>query len=542
MANGQSDGRVVFTVEPNNEKLKDDLKKTTKIIEDESKNWGASIATYFDSKMDGLIAKVAKLGEAFGRFIVQFVTEGIDLAQDVKDLDGTIDSLFGTSGAAKIDRWAKTCVKQFGMSELAAKKYAAKLGLVANQQGMTEDAAYDMTVALTGAAADLGSFIPGQSTQSAFDAIYAAITGTTTSLYKKFGIDLSDAKMKETNADFGKLTKEEKQMVRYSALMDALDQMGASGNFARSRGPEQNKQVAQAAAQNVQIQAGGIFTPVVEEFYDSAAKIGSALNDALFGKGVASREEINDKLALAEETLAGLNAFIENEAKTIGKQYGLSEEFYKMQGYQGSYGEWVMASLRQNQPWMEGEERQRVDQTLSDYEEVLQQINATETEIKSLQNDLATLDQIDAQAAEQAAAAAAAGVADGLSAGKVGIKREVDAILAEVQRLHNVGAGGTFTYIPGHAGGLDVVPRDNYLAFLHAGESVLNAQEAKVWRSLKYSGGVSATPDYAAWGATMRDNIRPGGNVYLDGQSVGRVISARQADSYRAMERSGFQQ
>jgi hypothetical protein len=53
--------------------------------------------------------------------------------------------------------------------------------------------------------------------------------------------------------------------------------------------------------------------------------------------------------------------------------------------------------------------------------------------------------------------------------------------------------------------------------------------------------GIRNVVDYDALGATMRDNVRAGGNVYLDGQTVGRVISARQADSYRALERSGFQ-
>lgn len=42
--------------------------------------------------------------------------------------------------------------------------------------------------------------------------------------------------------------------------------------------------------------------------------------------------------------------------------------------------------------------------------------------------------------------------------------------------------------IPGHKNGLDFVPRDNYLARLHYGESVLTKEEAAAWRNGQQSG------------------------------------------------------
>ena len=155
------------------------------------------------------------------------------------------------------------------------------------------------------------------------------------------------------------------------------------------------------------------------------------------------------------------------------------------------------------------------------------------------------------------------GMADGIAAKIPAVQTQVDALKTTLDKLGQTGqfsftggrlvfgSGGVGLFAPKVGGeadpdhlaiGMDYVPYDNYLAALHEGESVLTAEEAKIWRDFKYGAvGSRNTLDYDALGATMRENIHGGGNVYLDGQTVGRVISAAQANSYRAMERSGFQ-
>ena len=68
---------------------------------------------------------------------------------------------------------------------------------------------------------------------------------------------------------------------------------------------------------------------------------------------------------------------------------------------------------------------------------------------------------------------------------------------------------------------------------------MLTAQENQVWNSL-LNGGVSGF-DLDSLGGVMRDNIKPGGNVYLDGKIVGSVVSDRQGRSYKSLQRSGWQ-
>ena len=147
--------------------------------------------------------------------------------------------------------------------------------------------------------------------------------------------------------------------------------------------------------------------------------------------------------------------------------------------------------------------------------------------------------------AENAMEQTVKGIADGIAAQIPSVQTQVDALNTILGGM-DTGLGGIlgprFVLNGSHANGLDYVPFDNYLAKLHEGESILTAEEARVWRDFKNGGNsIANTIDYEAMGGVMRDNIKPGGNVYLDGRVVGSVLSAQQGNSLRALERSGWQ-
>ena len=147
--------------------------------------------------------------------------------------------------------------------------------------------------------------------------------------------------------------------------------------------------------------------------------------------------------------------------------------------------------------------------------------------------------------AKTSMASTVSGLASGISEKLPEVKTAVDSILEQINRLSgfgiNVTIGDFGTFLDGeHETGLDYVPFDGYLAGLHEGEGILTAEENRIWQRFK-NGSSPQTMDYDALGATMRDNVKAGGNVYLNGREVGRVISAQQGSDYRAMQRSGFQ-
>lgn len=148
-------------------------------------------------------------------------------------------------------------------------------------------------------------------------------------------------------------------------------------------------------------------------------------------------------------------------------------------------------------------------------------------------------------------------IAEGIAAQVPAVEEQVNSVLAILDRLSGWGINlepaswGTPEVAkpgsPGKSGivegtfaeGTDWIPHDNFIASLHEGEAVLTAEENRVWQHLRR--GTSPGVDYDQLGGVMRDNIRAGGNVYLDGQTVGKVVSHMQGNSYRTLQRSGWQ-
>ena len=175
-------------------------------------------------------------------------------------------------------------------------------------------------------------------------------------------------------------------------------------------------------------------------------------------------------------------------------------------------------------------------------------VNAAEQAVKDLDQE---------SAAETAVEKTVQGIADGINAKYPEVKSAVDKVLAEVGRLSglsfsfNLGSPSGFMQSTSKGGvtftplaiGMDYVPFDGFLASLHEGEGVLTAEENRAWQAFKNGGASTANSiDYGRLSGAIWDNAPSmGGNVYLDGQTVGRVISSQQADSLRTLTRSGWQ-
>ena len=194
-----------------------------------------------------------------------------------------------------------------------------------------------------------------------------------------------------------------------------------------------------------------------------------------------------------------------------------------------------------------------------------QQLSVDETYKSLAEKAKAAVKELDQyQSAADGTGKTIQGIIDGINGKVPGVQEAVDAILAQLNRLDgwgvNIDTNGFGTIHLATASGehnngnrrqsgnvegafltgADFIPHDNYIARLHEGERVLTAQENQIWNALR-NGGVAGF-DLETLGGVMRDNIKPGGNVYLDGRVCGRVLSDRQGQAYKSLQRSGWQQ
>lgn len=140
-----------------------------------------------------------------------------------------------------------------------------------------------------------------------------------------------------------------------------------------------------------------------------------------------------------------------------------------------------------------------------------------------------------------------AAIVQALQESQPGLAAQVEAINAILSRIIVPGfiatqpIYGSFygSSIGSHANGLDNVPYDGYLAYLHQGERVQTAAEAELSRryALQQPG-----MDYGAMGSAIGANMPGMGNMQIvwRGRVVADVLSEMQGDSYRALERSGW--
>ena len=248
-----ADGKIVFDTGINTDGFKKSLKSLRKEATNAGEQSGKSIsqigeaATEAEGKIGGLGTALAKLGVAISvaaviKGLISLGKQAVELGGDIVEVQNVVDTAFG-SMAYKIEEFSATSIQRFGMSKLSAKQTASTYMAMARSMGLTEDAASDMAIALTGLSGDVASFY-NISQAEADTKLKSVFTGETETL-KSLGVVMT-----QTNLDafalangFGKTTDSMSQSelvaLRYQYVMDKLGM--AQGDFAKTSGSWANQ-------------------------------------------------------------------------------------------------------------------------------------------------------------------------------------------------------------------------------------------------------------------------------------------------------------
>ena len=231
---------VKVPIEPNKEPAEAEMPKIKSWFQRQAEDIKSTLKTAFAFSLGAMIADAAK---SMGGAIADFAKEGIGLASDLEEVQNVVDVTFGQDSKT-IDRWAKNASRQFGLTELQAKRYTSTLGAMMKSSGLTGDAITDMSVDMAGLAADMASFY-NIDFDEAFQKIQSGLSGETEPL-RQLGINMSVANLEAfalaegITKSYESMTQAEQVTLRYQYLMAAT--ADAQGDFARTSDSLANSQ------------------------------------------------------------------------------------------------------------------------------------------------------------------------------------------------------------------------------------------------------------------------------------------------------------
>lgn len=189
----------------------------------------------------GKLSKFALIGMAT-RELYKFGKASIEVASDLVEVQNVVDVTFG-SMSQEVDDFASNSIKQFGLSELAAKKYSSTMGAMLKSSGIRGNAVTEMSIDLAKLSADMASFY-NLSNDVAFEKIMSGMSGMTQPL-KELGINMNIANLENyamaqgIRKSWQEMNQAEQTMLRYNYLLSVTGD--AQGDFARNSGSWANQ-------------------------------------------------------------------------------------------------------------------------------------------------------------------------------------------------------------------------------------------------------------------------------------------------------------
>lgn len=287
------------------------------------------------NKVDSALKKVAKVAAAYisVKALVSFSKSCVQLGSDLSEVQNVVDVTFG-SMSKQIDAFSKAAIKQFGLSETAAKKYSSTMGAMLKSMGMSTDQAFNMSTTLAGLAGDLASFY-NLTTDEAFAKLRSGISGETEPL-KQLGINLSVANLEAyalsqgITKSYNAMTQAEQATLRYNYLLKATSD--AQGDFARTSGSWANQvKILRMQFDSMKASLGQGFimalTPVIKVLNRVMERLTKLANTFKVVMAIITGQDLNETVQAQAssavssdmaEDMVGISDAAQNTADSVG--------------------------------------------------------------------------------------------------------------------------------------------------------------------------------------------------------------------------------
>lgn len=264
--------------------------------------------------------------------------EGVELGSDLAEVQNVVDVTF-SSMSDKVENFAKSAEKTYGLSETMAKKYVGLYGSMAEAFGFTEQQAYDMSTTLTGLAGDVVSFY-NIDQDLAYTKLKSVFSGETETL-KDLGIVMTQnaldsyAMAKGLGKTTSEMTEAEKVTLRYNFVLDQLS--NAQGDFVRTQNSWANQvRILQLRWQSLLSTIGkgliNIFTPVLQilnvvlDKLQSVAEWFENIVTSVFGDSSDTSGAVTEDLVTAENAASDLANGATSAADAVSDISGAATE------------------------------------------------------------------------------------------------------------------------------------------------------------------------------------------------------------------------
>ena len=168
--------------------------------------------------------------------VVGFGKKIVEVASDLTEVQNVVDTAFKDS-AGEIEQWSKEAINKFGLSELAAKRYASRIMAMSNSMEISHQNGLILSKNIAQLSADLASFY-NTDVESAFESLNAIFTGQIRTL-RRYGLNISEANLenyrlsKGIKTAYSAMSEQQKVLLRYNYVMEHTKDI--QGDFAKTQ-------------------------------------------------------------------------------------------------------------------------------------------------------------------------------------------------------------------------------------------------------------------------------------------------------------------